>query len=167
MAYPSKYEYLLNKEELKKIIKEHYDNNSILNAEFSEQDIKISFSRAENELKQAEALFEISTNKHLKENLNLLDSDTFFSGAITHSYYSIFFAAKSLLQREHKKTKSPNIHKATLDAFSFFLILTGRLDIELFKIYKSNLIKADALLGLFLTEKEKRGTFTYHTLPDA
>lgn len=168
MVYKRKYNYLNNKDELNSEIERHqkigsiFEDTSISNAQKT-----LNFNRAENELKHAEAVFKISENNMLKKELNLVDEDTFYSGVITHCYYAIFYATKALLLRITVRTKSPNIHKATLDAFSYYFIVNGKLDFELLKIYKSSMVKADSLLGLFTTEKDKRGRFTYQKLPDA
>lgn len=168
MVYKEKYEYLKNKEELEKVIEEHKRNGSIFEEkELDKPQITLNFNRAENELKHAETMFKISESKKLKPELDLLDEDTFYSGVISHAYYSIFFAAKALLMNSKIKTRAPNIHKATLDAFSYSFIINGKLDFELLKIYKSAIVRADSLLGLFVSEKEKRGQFTYQKLPDA
>ena len=168
MAYKEKYWYLNNKEELEKVIEEHKRNNSIFEEkEPDKPQIVLNFNRAENELKHAETMFKISESNKLKPELDLLDEDTFYSGVISHAYYAIFFAAKALLINSRIKTRAPNIHKATLDAFSYSFIINGKLDFELLKIYKSAIVKADSLLGLFISEKEKRGQFTYQKLPDA
>ena len=60
----------------------------------------------------------------------------------------------------------PEEHKKTLNEFEK-LTLSGNIDVELLKIYKSIVIKADVLLGIFKREKGKRGEFTYKKLPPA
>lgn len=168
MAYKEKYEYLNNEEELQKAIVAHKNNSSIFEEkESAKPEVILNFNRAENELKHAETMFKISENNKLKPELGLLNEDTFYSGVISHAYYAIFYAAKALLMSAKVKTRSPNIHKATLDAFSYHFIINSKLDFELLRIYKSAIIKADSLLGLFVSEKEKRGEFTYQKLPDA
>ncbi len=168
MVYKEKYWYLNDKEELESVMRGHTRNGSLFEEkEVDKPQITINFNRAENELKHAETMFKISESKKLKPELNLLDEDTFYSGVISHAYYSIFFGAKALLISVKIKTRSPNIHKATLDAFAYYFIVNGKLDFELLKIYKSAIVKADHLLELFVSEKEKRGEFTYQKLPDA
>jgi len=44
---------------------------------------------------------------------------------------------------------------------------TGRLDVELLKMYKKNLIRTEELLSIFVLEKSKRGKFTYQKLSQA
>ena len=168
MVYKPKYDYLINDGELRAVIDVHKRNKSII--EVGKTDVPlatIAFLRAENELKHAESVFKISNSNTLKSELDLLEKDTFYSGVITHAYYAIFYAAKALLQKVGVELKSPNIHKAGLDAFAFYYIVNGRLDVELLNIYKSAIVKADSLLELFASEKDKRGTFTYLKLPDA
>lgn len=168
MAYSIKYNYIDKKELLNTEIDLHKQHESIKTIDKSDiSEIKLNINRAINELREAKTLFRISEDLQLKKDLELEDTETFYSGTITHAYYAIFFSAKSLLLKEKIKTKSPNIHKATLDAFAYYLINTGKLDLELLNIYKSNILKADSLLGLFISEKEKRGEFTYQKLPDA
>jgi len=95
-----------------------------------------------------------------------MKADTYYSAAISHAYYSIFYAAKAYLLLKGIKTRAPEEHKKTFDAFSKF-VEKGVVDIELLKIYKSLLIKADALLNIFAFEKDKRGKFTYRRIPQA
>lgn len=168
MVYHPKYDYLNDEKELQKIIEGHKKVGSIIEIkEIDYPNVKLNLAKAENELKHAEAVFKISANNALKEELELLETDTFYSGVISHAYYAIFFAAKALLIKEKIITKVPNIHKAALDAFSYYFILNGKLDVQILLLYKSAIIKADALLSLFVSEKEKRVEFTYKTLPDA
>ena len=47
------------------------------------------------------------------------------------------------------------------------LVRNGKLDVELLKIYKQMIIRADELLGIFSKEKGKRGEFTYQKLSQA
>lgn len=167
MAYKAKYDYLASEKELKAEIAKHKSKGSITEETIDKPVMLLNFLRAENELKHAEAIFKVSESSKLKQDLSLLETDTFYSGAIAHAYYAIFFAAKALLLREGISTRSPNIHKATLDAFAYYFITTGRLDVELLRIYSAAIVKADSLLGLFVSEQDKRGTFTYKRLPDA
>ena len=58
------------------------------------------------------------------------------------------------------------IHKKTLNEFES-LVKEGKIDIELLKIYKKMIVRADTLLEIFRLEKSKRGHFTYQRLPQA
>ena len=48
----------------------------------------------------------------------------------------IFYSAKALLMTEGLKTEAPEIHKKTFDLFKSTFVDTGKLDLELLKIYK-------------------------------
>lgn len=122
--------------------------------------------RAKNELDLAKAIFRLSGDSKLKMEFELKGDTTFFSNVIGISYYCIFYSAKALLCNLGIETEPPEEHKKTLEEFEK-LAISGKIDIELLKIYKSIVVKADELLGIFKKEKSKRGTFTYKKLPQA
>ena len=129
---------------------------------------KLYIQRAENELVVAKMLFAISSNLILqKEQFKLEKEFTFYSSVISHSYYCIFYAAKSSLIKIGIKTEAPEVHKKTIEAFEKYLVKTGKLDVELLKIYQKIVVRAEELLGIFSKEKGKRGRFTYQKLPQA
>lgn len=122
--------------------------------------------RAKNELDLAKAVFKLSIDSKLKLEFELKKDSTFFSNVITNSYYCIFYSAKALLESKNIVTNPPEEHKRTLEEFEK-LTLSGEIDEELLMIYKSIVVKADELLGIFRKEKSKRGEFTYQKLPQA
>jgi len=129
---------------------------------------ELYLQRAENEIVAAQMLFDISSNPALqKEQFKLEKEFTFYSTAIGHSYYCIFYSAKAILNEEGIKTGAPEVHRKTVDAFEKYLVKTGKLDVELLKIYKKMMVRAEELLGIFSKEKGKRGEFTYQKLPQA
>jgi len=129
---------------------------------------KLYIQRAENELIAAQILFKISNNPKLqKEQFRLEKNFTFYSLTISRSYYCIFYSAKAILLENGIETKAPEVHKKTLEAFEKHLVKTGKLDLELLRIYKRMIMRADELLGIFSREKRKRGEFTYQKLPQA
>lgn len=162
-----KYNYLEYNKDLKDEIEKHKKKESISKTKKDKDLVRLNFERSLNELKLSESIFSISNSRKLKEKLNLIPEDTFYSGVIAHAYYAIFYSVKALLFWLGIKTDAPNIHKATLDAFAYYLVRNGKLDLKLLHLYKSNLVKADSLLGLFIQEKEKRGRFTYKQLPQS
>ena len=129
--------------------------------------VKLYIERAENEVRLASAIFILSGSNELKEKTGARDEDTFYSGAISHAYYAIFYAAKAILLNKGIKTDSPEIHRKTFDAFKKELVESGELDVELLKIYKAMIVRAEELLGFFNREKWKRGHFTYQTIAQA
>jgi uncharacterized protein (UPF0332 family) len=122
--------------------------------------------RAKNELDLAKAIFKLSTNKKIKMELELKEDLTFFSNVICNSYYCIFYSAKALLQSKNITTRPPEEHKKTLKEFKK-LVISGEIDRSLLKIYESETVRANELLGIFRKEKRKRGKFTYQKLPQA
>ena len=129
---------------------------------------ELYLQRAENELVAAQMLFDISSNPNIQKEQFKLEKDfTFYSTVISHSYYCIFYSAKAILIKEKIKTEAPEIHKKTLEAFETYLVKTGKLDVELLKIYKKMIVRAEELLEIFSREKGKRGEFTYKKLPQA
>lgn len=130
-------------------------------------DSKLYMLRAKNEIKLATIIFTLSTNTSIQESVfQISDPQTYYSAVISHSYYSIFYAAKAYLLKKSITIHAPEEHKKTFDEFSKF-VQTGELDVELLKIYQTAIIRAESLLSIFLTEKKKRGEFTYRTLPQA
>ncbi len=129
---------------------------------------ELYLQRAENELVTAQMLFDISSSPLLqKEQFRLEKEFTFYSSVISHSYYCIFYAAKSSLIKIGIQTEAPEVHKKTVEAFEKYLVQTGKLDVELLKIYQKMVVRAEELLGIFSKEKGKRGRFTYQKLPQA
>lgn len=129
--------------------------------------VKIYLKRAENEFQLARGLIALSSKNDFKLELEINKEETFYSSAISHAYYSIFYAAKAMLLTKGMETKSPEVHKRTFESFKEEFIDSGVLDVELLNIYKKMIIRADVLLQIFKDEKWKRGHYTYHTIPQA
>ncbi len=128
---------------------------------------KLYLYRSDNELRAAKSMKKISEQEELKKALELPLDTTFYSSVISHAYFSIFFASKSILKTEEITTEAPNVHKKTFKEFKETFVDSGILDVELLKLYEELVIKADDLLQIFKEEKWKRGQFTYKTLPQA
>ena len=130
-------------------------------------DSKLYIHRAENEIKLAEILFTISEKPEIQTEIFFIkDPETYYSGVISHSYYSIFYCAKAYLLKKGVKVSAPEEHKKAFEEFKKF-VESGELDVELLIIYQEALVKAESLLGIFKEEKKKRGEFTYRTIPQA
>lgn len=128
---------------------------------------KLYLERAENELELAKIIFALTTDKELQEKIFHVDKvQSFYSGVISHSYYCIFYSAKAYLLERGVSTKAPEAHRKTFEGFKTF-VDKGVIDAELLKLYRKAMVKADALLGIFKTEKKKRGQFTYQRLAQA
>jgi uncharacterized protein (UPF0332 family) len=128
--------------------------------------VELYLKRARTEINIALVLLNSSNNKLLLD-FDISQDETFYSGVISHCYYSIFYSAKAMLLTKGIDPKSPEIHKKTLDFFKEHFIDSGILDVKLLMIYKKIIIKAEELLQIFKKEKKKRGDFTYNTLPQA
>lgn len=112
-----------------------------------------------------ETLFDLSSKDELKIQFDLGD-ETFYSQSISHAYYCIFYCAKAFLISKQVHTKSPNEHKKVYFEFRKF-INSGEIDKKLGEIYNDLFIKAEVLLDILLSEKKKRGKYTYFKLPQA
>ncbi len=115
--------------------------------------VEIFLERANNEILAAESLMRLSENEKEKVDFKIPLDTTFYSSVISHSYYAIFYSAKSILLTKNIKTSSPNIHKKTYDLFDKLFVKTGILDAKLLEIYEEALIMAIDLLEIFKDEK--------------
>jgi uncharacterized protein (UPF0332 family) len=130
-------------------------------------DLNLYINRAENEIKLSEIIFTLSEKPKIQTDIfDIRDPETYFSAVISHSYYSIFYAAKAYLLKKGIRISAPEEHKKAFSEFKKF-VESGELDVELLRIYQQALVRADFLLGIFKEEKRKRGEFTYRTLPQA
>ncbi len=128
---------------------------------------RLFLDRATNELNLARIIVQLSMNKKLQaEMFNVSKADTYYSAAISHAYYCIFYSAKAYILTKRIKTRAPEEHKKVFEAFKG-LVEKGVIDVELLRIYKEMLVKAETLLGIFFEEKSKRGKFTYKRLAQA
>ncbi|MBS3162302.1 HEPN domain-containing protein [Candidatus Woesearchaeota archaeon] len=129
--------------------------------------VKIYLQRTTNEVSAAKLLFTVSNNIEKKKEFEIEEEMTFYSSAISHSYYAIFYAAKAILLTKGIKTEMPDVHKKTYESFKKEFVDTGILDVKLLEIYQRMVVRADELLEIFKDEKWKRGHFTYQTIPQA
>ena len=130
-------------------------------------DLTLYLERAENELELAKIVFKITDEKSIQENVFFIKRPlTFFTAVISHSYYCIFYAAKAYLASKDIKTEFPEEHRKTFKEFKK-LVDAGVIDVELLRLYKQVMVRADTLLQVFKMEKKKRGDFTYQKIPQA
>lgn len=128
--------------------------------------VELYLKRARTEMNMGVLLLKSSGNKLLND-FDIPEDETFYSGVISHCYYSIFYSAKAMLFTKGIDTKAPEVHKKTLDEFKKHFIDSGILDMKLLLIYKKMIVKAESLLQIFKSEKKKRGDFTYNTISQA
>lgn len=129
--------------------------------------VEIYLERADTEFMAAESLKRLSEQEKAKADFGLPHDATFYSSVISHSYYSIFYAAKAMLLTRGIRTWAPEVHRKTYDAFEKHFVMTGILDKKLLEIYDEAMVRASDLLGIFRGEKRKRGDFTYKIIPQA
>ncbi len=127
---------------------------------------KLYIKRAQNEINLSKIIMKISKNDNMQADIFEMPADTYYSAVISHSYYAIFYMAKAYLLTKRIKIKAPEEHRKTYEAFEK-LVEQGAVDVELLKIYRQLMMRADILLKIFQKEKSKRGKFTYKTLPQA
>jgi uncharacterized protein (UPF0332 family) len=128
--------------------------------------IILLIKRAENELVIAEKLNEMSSEQKIKDYLEIPKDMTFYSGVISHAYYSIFYSAKAYLLNNKIKVQKQGQHQKVFFEFKR-LVKKGLVDKELLRIYEETKIKAEVLFDIFKSERDKRSNFTYETLPQA
>jgi uncharacterized protein (UPF0332 family) len=128
--------------------------------------VNLYLKRARTEINIGDLLFKTSGSKVLND-FEISEDETFYSGVISHCYYSIFYCAKAMLLTKQIDTIAPEVHKKTLDEFKILFIDSGLLDMKLLMIYKKMIVKAENLLYIFRSEKKKRGDFTYNTISQA
>lgn len=125
---------------------------------------------AEDSIDSAKALFEISTDPEKQKFLGF----TSFNGllwTVNAGYYSMFYMARALLEKEGIKIKTDlSVHAVTFDALVSFFYLNGRLQKALLDDFAeakedaAELLgkqKADELIEEYFYERKKRGAFTY------
>jgi len=132
-----------------------------------DSEVSILLNRAENELLLARSLDRLSWDDREASAFQLPKGTTFYSGVISHCYYAIFYCAKAYLLSKGIKLKSKQgQHQQVYFEFKK-LVREGIIEKEILRIYEELKIKAESLLEILSTEKEKRKTFTYETISQA
>lgn len=118
----------------------------------------------------AKLLLEVSRNKELKNSLGFPEFNGYL-WAINASYYSMFYMARALLEKNGIKIKKDeSVHSIVFNAFVYYFFITGRIEKKLIEEFNDAGEEASLLLGKekakmivedYFNEKEKRGRFTY------
>ena len=163
---------MLNEKKLKEAENRvrQFISEGVIKSKCKSEYVDFFLMNADDSLDSAKALFELSTNSQKQEALGFAS----FNGllwVVNASYYSMFYMARSLLERVVIKIKvDSSIHSVTFDAVIYYFYLTGKLQKEFLvdfieaKEDAAELLgkqKADELMGDYYFEKEKRSTFTY------
>jgi len=129
--------------------------------------VSLFMDGAQNSIFASQALKKISEDDSLKKTFGFTNAVSFYSSVISHSYYAIFYAAKAyLLSRSIPLKSKQGQHQQVYYEFRR-LVQNGEIDKELLRIYEENRLKAEVLLEILKSEKEKRTDFTYETIPQA
>lgn len=132
-----------------------------------DSEVSLLIDRAENELVAARVLKQVSGEDKIKKILQIDLPFTFYSSVISHSYYAIFYSAKAYLaSKKIELLSEQGLHQQVYFKFRK-LVQQGIIDEEMLSIYEDLKIKAESLLEIFDSEREKRKTFTYMTIPQA
>ncbi len=132
-------------------------------------DLKVSLliDRGENEILAAQVLKKLSEEDSLKIEFDLPISTSFYSSVISHAYYSIFYCAKAyLIHKNISLLLKQGQHQQVYFEFRK-LVNKGIIETELLNIYEDVKGKAEVLLDILKTEKDKRTNFSYETIPQA
>lgn len=132
-----------------------------------DSEVKIMLDRADNEIIAAKALKKLSEDEKAQQELSVPNKTTFYSSVISHSYYSIFYAARAyLISKGIKLSSEQGVHQQVYFQFKRIIIEepSGK---EMLELYEGIKTKAEVLLDIFSDEKRKRKMFTYETISQA
>jgi len=128
---------------------------------------ELLLKRAENEIVTAEKLKRMSEDSETKTFMEIPKDMTFYSAVISHSYYAVFYSAKAyLLARNVPLLSRQGQHQQVYFEFRK-LVQNGVIEKELLTVYEDVKARAEVLLEILKTEKDKRTNFVYETIPQA
>ena len=149
-----------------------YVRDGIFTSGCRPEDVDFFMTNSADSLTTAKLLFDVSVNQDLQKTTGYLKFKGFL-WVINSAYYSMFYAARALLEKSGVKIKSErSIHLLTFDALVYYFYLTGKLQKSLIEDYaegkeESNELlgkeKADDLIASYYYERKKRSQFTYET----
>ena len=149
-----------------------YVREGVFTSGLMPEDVDFFLTNSVDSLTTSKLLFDVSTNQDLQKTTGYLKFNGFL-WVINSGYYSMFYAARALLEKSGIKIKSePSIHLLTFDALVYHFYLTGKLQKSLIEAYAegkdeaSELLgreKADDLIASYYYERKKRSQFTYET----
>lgn len=159
---------MLDEKRIRQRIKMHQDDGIIIKEKG--KFIDFFLDNALNSLETAKLLFEISTDKRIKDDMGIPDYNGFL-WVINASYYSMFYIARALLEKDGIKIKTEmSVHAITYDAIYYYYYMTGKLEKNLIDGYKEAELEASEILGKekakeliedYFYEKRKRAKYTY------
>lgn len=148
---------------------QHYLMEGVIKTKGRSEHVDFFLKNAEESLDSAKALLMLTDEKQYTK-LGF----TSFNGllwTVNASYYSMFYTARALLEKEGVKIATErSVHMVTFDALIHFCYLNGKLQKGLLADYleaqeaASELLgkeEADKLVESYFFEKRKRARFTY------
>lgn len=149
-----------------------YLNEGLITTKNKSEFVDFFILNADNSLRSANALYDLSTNKEIQNKTGYLNFNGFL-WVVNASYYSMFYIARALLEKEGIKLKSElSIHLLTFDAIINFFYLNKKLEKNIVEDFVESMEetvellgkeKADLLIEDYFFEKGKRASFTYKT----
>ncbi|MFP4656112.1 MAG: hypothetical protein ACLFNK_00865 [Candidatus Woesearchaeota archaeon] len=165
---------MLEEKKLKEIrlrVKGFLDDGTILTKQ-PKKFVDFFLSNADKSLNSANALYDLSIDKNMQEEMGYIDFDGFL-WVVNASYYSMFYMSRALLESEGIKIRSDmSVHSVTFDAIINFFYINGVLQKRLIKDFAESLEdasdilgkeKADLLIEDYFFERRKRAALTYNT----
>jgi len=133
--------------------------------------VQFFLDNARNSLDSANLLYRASVDEAIKSSLGLSGFNGFL-WVVNSSYYSMFYAARALLESEGVKIKTEmSVHAVAFDALVYYFYLNGKLEKRLVEEFAeageeaaevSGREKAKELIGDYFYERRKRARFTYN-----
>ncbi|MFH1636948.1 MAG: hypothetical protein ABIB71_00820 [Candidatus Woesearchaeota archaeon] len=156
----------------RKIIQDLIKNNWIVSSDDSF--VNFFLTKSETSLQTAQALLGISQTGKLKQELNLPSEYDAYMWVVNSAYYSMFYAATSLLAKYNHRIKiKQGTHSLTYHALVYYFLDSGKLARHILEQYKkaeqevSELLQVSELearkhLESVKFELYKRQEFTYY-----
>ncbi len=127
-------------------------------------------NNSRNSFDSAKLLFKVSDNKELQKSLGYLGFNGYL-WVINASYYSMFYMARALLEKDGVKLKSDqSIHEAVFNSLVYYFYISGKIEKKIVEELRNAGEEVAELLGKeksknlvddYFYEKDKRGRFTY------
>lgn len=127
-------------------------------------------NNSKNSFDSAKLLFNTSINPELKKSLGFPGFNGFL-WVINAGYYSMFYMARALLEKEGIKIKTDqSVHLVVFNALVYYFYITGKIEKKIIEELRNAGEEASELLGKeksrrlvqdYYNEKDKRSTFTY------
>src|SRR3989344_3509590 len=121
--------------ELKNRVKQYIIAGTISKGRSDKEHINFFIENAKESLDTANIIYDVSTKQKLSENLGHINYKGFL-WVINTSYYSMFYIARALLEKDGVKLKGDlSIHLLTFDSLVHYFYFTGKLQKQFMEAY--------------------------------